>query len=75
MLLAQDFGLPAFKAVMSVQPGIHPFPRLEDLSKIPMDTLLLSVVGDIDTLVGNNDAKAIFYKTTQIPLFKKHEPQ
>lgn len=69
--LAEEYGLPPVKAVMSVQPGINPMPRIEDLSLIPADTLLLSVVGDSDMLAGSKDAKNIFNDTTQIPLENK----
>lgn len=69
--LAKESGLPQVKAVMSVEPGVHPIPRLEDLSKIPEDTLLLSIVGDADSLVGKKDAKHIYKDTTQIPADNK----
>ena len=69
--LAQKSGLPAPKAVMSVQPGISTTMPLEDMSLIPADALLLTIVGDRDVVVGNRDAKKIFRLTRQIPLENK----
>jgi len=69
--LAQKSGLPAPRAVMSVQPGVTPAMPLEDLSLIPSDALLIVVVGDRDLVVGNKDAKKIFRLTRQIPLENK----
>lgn len=65
--LAEAAGLPAPKAVMSVEPGISTMFNLEDLSTIPSDALLLSVAGDRDSVVGDSDAKSIFRNTPQIP--------
>ncbi|MEW6378476.1 MAG: hypothetical protein AB1611_02580 [bacterium] len=69
--LAERSGLPTPRAVMSVQPGVTPAMPLEDLSLIPPETLLLTVVGDRDLVVGNRDAKKIFRRTPQIPLENK----
>lgn len=69
--LAQQSGLPTPKAVMSVQPGVSTVMPLEDLSLIPADALLLTVVGDRDVIVGNRDAKKIFRRTSQIPFENK----
>ncbi|MEW5801611.1 MAG: alpha/beta hydrolase fold domain-containing protein, partial [bacterium] len=69
--VAKKSGLPAPKAVMSVEPGNTPMPPLEDLSLIPQDALLITVVGDKDTVVGCKDAQKIFTKTSQIPLENK----
>ncbi|MEW6380331.1 MAG: alpha/beta hydrolase [bacterium] len=63
--------LPVAKAVMSVEPGGTPVLPLEDLSPIPADTLLLTVVGDQDKIVGSFDARKIFSRTSQIPLENK----
>lgn len=63
--------LPVAKAVMSVEPGGTPILPLEDLSPIPADTLLLTIVGDQDQIVGSKDAKKIFSRTSQIPLQNK----
>ncbi len=68
--LAQEKGLPPAKAIMSVQPGLTS--PLEDLSKITADTLLLTIVGDQDTKVGDIVAKNIFWETTQIPFENKN---
>jgi dienelactone hydrolase len=72
--LAAESGLPKVRAVMSVEPGLTRSPAdipMADLKKIPRDTLLLSVAGDRDTLVDDQDAKRIFYESTQIPLENK----
>jgi dienelactone hydrolase len=72
--LASESGLPKFKAVMAVEPGITKKPvsvPLADLSKIPGDTLLLSVAGDRDTLVEDEDAKRIYYESNRIPIENK----
>ena len=72
--LASESGLPKFKAVMSVEPGITRKPvsvPLADLTKIPADTLLLSVAGDRDTLVEDEDAKRIYYESNRIPVENK----
>jgi dienelactone hydrolase len=76
--LASSAGLPAPKAVMCVQPGKSwnlnqkIAIRLEDLSKVPRETLLLAVVGDKDTLARDVDAKRIFKETTQVPAANKN---
>jgi pimeloyl-ACP methyl ester carboxylesterase len=74
---AGSVGLPVPKAVMCVQPGKSwtklqrmAIP-LEDVSTIPGDALLLSVVGDKDEIVRDIDAKSIFYGATQIPSANK----
>ncbi|MGA1876416.1 MAG: alpha/beta hydrolase fold domain-containing protein, partial [bacterium] len=69
--IAPEFGLPAPKAVMSVEPGLTSLFHLEDLSKIPADTLLLTIVGDRDRNVGDGDAKKIFHGASQVPLENK----
>ncbi len=75
--LASSSGLPAPKAIMCVQPGktwakkekaIIP---LTDLSTIPGQVLMLTVVGDRDNIARDIDAKKIFYQTPQIPLSNK----
>ncbi|MEW6379780.1 MAG: alpha/beta hydrolase fold domain-containing protein [bacterium] len=69
--VALKSGLPAPRAVMSVQPGNTPMPPLERLSAIPSDALLLTLVGDRDKVVGSKDAVKIFTQTPQIPLENK----
>ena len=64
---AEEAGLPEVKVVMSVQPGKIPSPRLDDLSGLSPDTLLLCVVGTRDFIVGTKDAKTIYESVTQIP--------
>ena len=72
--LANDSGLPKFKAVMSVEPGITKTPvsvPLADLTKIPAGTLLLAIAGDRDTLVEDDDAKRIYYESSRVPANNK----
>ncbi len=68
---ALESGLPFPKAIMAVQPGITPIIPLEDLSKIPGASLLITVVGDIDKMAGDKDAKLIFKRSEQVPLENK----
>jgi hypothetical protein len=75
--LAAPYGLPAPRAVMSVEPGkTWGFPdwtlvALEDLSAVPAETLLLSVAGDVDIVALDIDAKRIFHEATQVPVENK----
>lgn len=70
-------GLPAPKAVMSVEPGITRNPKggallpLSNLSKIAPATLLLVVTGEDDKLVGDHDGRRIFQESTAIPAAQK----
>jgi len=64
---AEEAGLPEVKVVMSVQPGKIPMPKLDDLSGLSPDTLLLCVVGDRDMIVGTKDGKRIYESVPQIP--------
>jgi len=68
--LAEEEGLPVPKAIMPVQPYNH---RVEEInfSKISDETIMLVIVGEDDTIVGNASAKIIFNGATQIPLSKK----
>lgn len=75
--LACSNGLPQPKAAMCVQPGKTwtlsdriKIP-LENMSRVPADTLLLAVVGEDDRVARDIDAKKIFYGTTQVPLKNK----
>jgi acetyl esterase/lipase len=72
--LASESGLPRVRAVMSVEPGITESPiniPLADLRKIPAETLLLSLAGDQDTLVRDDDAKRIYYESTRVSAANK----
>ena len=72
--LASESKLPRVLAVMSIEPGITESPiniPLEDLKKLPPETLLLSLAGDQDTLVRDVDAKRIYYESTRIPANNK----
>lgn len=71
-------GLPTPKAVMCVQPGKSwgperiQIPLSNDLAKVAASTLLLTVVGDVDHLAKDVDAKKIFSQTTAIPVTNKN---
>jgi dienelactone hydrolase len=69
--LAADEGLPNPKAVMPVQPFIRLDTMMKDFHTIPASTLLLVVVGENDTIVGNDSGKTIFTTADQIPLNRK----
>jgi pimeloyl-ACP methyl ester carboxylesterase len=72
--LAADSGLPRMRAMMSVEPGLTSAPvsfPLADLKKIPSETLLLAVVGDQDSLVGDRDAKRIYLESTRVSAANK----
>src|SRR4030042_6876716 len=56
---AVDAGLPIPKAIMPIQPAVL-FGNKVDLSKIPNETLILVIVGENDTVVGNDSGKIIF---------------
>lgn len=70
--LASSQGLPQPKAVFAVEPGKSRSktdtvgPILENLTIIPSNTLLLTMAGDEDNWVGDDDAKKIIRETTQI---------
>ena len=67
--LAGEERLPKIRAVMSVEPGLTRSPAsvpIADLSKIPSDTLLLSIAGDRDSFVADDDAKRIYYESTKV---------
>lgn len=72
-VLASSNSIPGPKAVFCVQPGKHRTsndpvgPVLENLSKIPEETLLITLSGDKDNITGDEDAIKIFKETTQIP--------
>jgi pimeloyl-ACP methyl ester carboxylesterase len=72
--LAGEEKLPQVRAVMSVEPGMTRSPAnvpMADLRKIPSDTLLLSLAGDRDNFVKDDDAKRIYYESTQVPASNK----
>jgi acetyl esterase/lipase len=75
--LASSQGIPQPKAVFAVEPGKSRSsadttgPILENLSKIPSDTLLLTMAGDKDNWVGQEDAINIIKETTNVPLHNK----
>ncbi|MAB81073.1 MAG: alpha/beta hydrolase [Planctomycetes bacterium] len=64
--------LPSPKALFAIEPGFTDtgrfgvFPRA-DLSLIAKGTLLLSLVGDADSIAGDLEASRIYLETTSIP--------
>jgi pimeloyl-ACP methyl ester carboxylesterase len=76
--LAAKSGLPKVRAMMPVEPGQTNNPlglfvlELADLGNIPADTLLLSVVGEEDGLVGDYDGKRIFNEATKVSAANKN---
>jgi dienelactone hydrolase len=69
--VAASEGLPQFKAVMCVEPfGPEPGADwdglLEDLGQIPAGTLLISVAGEDDGVVGDGAARRYYLEATQI---------
>ncbi|MDI6644550.1 MAG: alpha/beta hydrolase [Methanobacteriaceae archaeon] len=70
--IAREEGLPVPKAVFCVQPGKSRTesdslgPAFEDLSNIPEDTLILTMSGDRDDIVGSDDSKKIIDKASSV---------
>jgi hypothetical protein len=69
--LAEENGLPIPKAVMPVQPFIRLDTMMKDFHNIPSSTVLLVVVGENDTIVGNDSGKVIFSTADQVPSDQK----
>ncbi len=78
--VADDENIPPLAAVMSAEPGDSKNSNvakkfnlkntqsiLMDYSKVPADTLYISLAGDNDRMVGDETAKFLFSKTTAIP--------
>jgi hypothetical protein len=71
--LAQESKLPVPRAVMPVQPGRTDVNNpnfgfvLEDLGKIPAQTLMLCIAGDKDNVCADTDARKIYKGATSIP--------
>lgn len=64
---AEESGLPTPKAIMPVQPFVRLDTMIKDFHDIPSSSLLLVVVGEDDTIVGNYSGKLIFNTSDQIP--------
>lgn len=70
--LANEENLPEPKAVFCVEPGKERSPEdsigpiLENLNKIPSNTVLLTLVGDKDNIVGNDTAKRIYIDSKSV---------
>ncbi|MFH1100958.1 MAG: alpha/beta hydrolase [Methanobacteriota archaeon] len=67
---AAEVGLPIPKVIMPVQPAML-LTGSTDLLKISNSTLMIVLVGQNDTVVGDTSGKTIFENTTQIPLDQK----
>ena len=71
--IAASQGIPQPLAVFAVEPGKSRSsadssgPILENLTQIPPNTLLLTMAGDQDNWVGDQDAQKIIRETIQIP--------
>ena len=69
--LAAGEGLPVPKAVFAVQPGDADIGfggvELADLGAIPRGTLVLALVGDADSVSGEDAARAIWLGATSVP--------
>jgi hypothetical protein len=76
--VAKQENLPEPKAIFCVEPGVerstsNPMgPILENLTKVPLNTLLVTLVGDRDNIVGNKTAGRIYRETTSIPAENKN---
>src|SRR5690606_15328642 len=69
-----EIGAPgAPTVVLAVEPGRAlegmrgPVMALEDLSRLDAETVLVTVAGDADRVVGDQDARQIFSAATAIP--------
>lgn len=60
-------GIPPAKALMLVEPGGETQMTIADLSTVPNDALVLLVVGEDDTNVGDRAARIVRDALTQIP--------
>ena len=73
--LATSIDLPEPKAIMLAEPGegenIGENILLSDLSTVTNKVLMLIVVGDEDTIAGNNIGRRIYNQTPQIPSSNK----
>ena len=64
--LADGSGLPPIRALLCMEPGTGGFAVHADYSRIPTGTLLLSVAGEEDLVVGRTDAIRIFSEATAV---------
>lgn len=69
-------GLPSPKALFAIEPGFAATERFgdfpsADLSLIAKGTLLLSMIGDADSIAGDIEASRIYLETTSIPAADK----
>ncbi|MBE2899522.1 hypothetical protein DNK57_01590 [Methanothermobacter thermautotrophicus] len=70
--LAAREDIPDPEAVLAVQPGVSGNgSKLENLSGIPQDVLLVVMAGDSDTITGTADSYLIMRRTPQIPPERK----
>lgn len=71
--IANSEGIPQPLAVFAVEPGKSRSPKdtagpvLENVTNMPENTLILTLAGDQDNWVGDQDARRIIRETIQIP--------
>ncbi len=70
-VFAIEEGLPCPRAVMPVQPFVRFDTMIKDFQGIPTTTLLLVIVGEDDTIVGNYSGKLIFSSSIEVPFENK----
>jgi len=68
---AVNENIPPVRVVMCANPGISAIVPFADLGGMPAETLLLTIAGDEDRIVGKTDAQNIYNRTTQVPCEKK----
>lgn len=66
-VLATHHGLPQPQAIMPVQPYVRTDTMMDDFHEIPPSTLMLVIVGENDSIVGNASGKMIFSTADQVP--------
>lgn len=69
--VAQENQLPPPRALLAVQPGRSSLFPLADQSKVVASTLVVALVGDMDRIVRDDDARRIIGQTTQVPAQNK----
>jgi acetyl esterase/lipase len=67
---AEEENLPIPKAIMPVQPAIA-IDTKANFNKISNQTIMLIIVGQDDTIVGDYSGKSIFYNSSNIPYSQK----
>ncbi|MDI9624129.1 MAG: hypothetical protein QFX38_04520, partial [Methanothermobacter sp.] len=72
MNLAGRDDIPKPSAVLTIQPGVSENgSKLQNLSRIPSDALLVVMAGDSNNITGTGDSYLIMDETPQIPSERK----